>query len=83
MRTLTAIRMPVGGHDARRRVRDEVSILRTARRLRRGSCALKLMGRECGSSRNARLDPAGLIPLCCSLTPHGFISPAGIMFPGR
>jgi hypothetical protein len=29
----------------------------------RVSCALKLTGRERGSSRNARLDPAGLIPL--------------------
>ncbi len=29
----------------------------------RVSCALKLTGRESGSSRNARLDPAGLIPL--------------------
>jgi hypothetical protein len=27
------------------------------------SCALKLTGRERGSSRRARLDPAGLIPL--------------------
>jgi hypothetical protein len=27
------------------------------------SCASKLTGKERGSSRNARLDPAGLIPL--------------------
>jgi hypothetical protein len=29
----------------------------------RASCAWKLSGRERGSSRNARLDPAELIPL--------------------
>src|ERR1700704_2164605 len=29
----------------------------------RVSCASKLTGKERGSSRNARLDPAGLIPL--------------------
>jgi hypothetical protein len=25
--------------------------------------------------------PGGIDPACCSLTPHGFYLPAGIMFP--
>jgi len=68
----------VDGHGAARFVRDGISICRHAA-VRADILRVKTL-REAkeGRAANARLDPAGIDPACCCLTPHGFSLPPGL-----